>query len=78
NAQQTNFALLGLLLLTLISVYLPLVFGFGNIFYAILATGGNILFILAGRDVVQGHAPAASANMKKGMLVGLLAQAFLV
>lgn len=74
NTQQTNFIILVLLTLTIFSGYLPTFFAQANAGYTILVTLSNVVFILAGKQLVGRHAQKAQSFMKKGMIMALLAQ----
>ncbi len=73
NAHQTNYIILILLFLTFLAGYLPVLFAQANVFYAILVTGANIIFILAGKQLVDNRSTQAQSFMKKGMLIALVA-----
>lgn len=73
NAHQVNYIILILLFFTILAGYLPVLFAHANVFYAILVTLSNIIFILAGRHVLDKHAAQAQSFLKKGMLIALLA-----
>ncbi len=74
NEHQTHFIIFVLLLFSILAGYLPVLFAHANEYYAVLVTISNIVFILAGKQLVNKHASKAQSFMKKGMLVGLLAQ----
>ena len=73
NAHQTNYIILILLFLTILAGYLPTFFAGANIFYTFLVTASNIIFILAGKYVLDRRPTQAQSFLKKGMLVALLA-----
>ncbi len=74
NAHQTQFIIFILLFFSIVSGYLPVFFAHANVFYPVLVTVSNIVFILAGKQLVDNRPTKAQSFMKKGMLVGLLAQ----
>lgn len=74
NEHQTQFIIFILFFLTILAGYLPTFFAHANLFYTFLVTLSNIVFILAGKQLVGKHAGKAQSFMKKGMLIGLLAQ----
>lgn len=74
NTHQAQFIIFILLFLSIISGYLPVLFANANVFYTSLVTLANIVFILAGKQLVDKHATRAQSFMKKGMLIALVAQ----
>ncbi|MDP2666045.1 MAG: UbiA family prenyltransferase [Candidatus Diapherotrites archaeon] len=75
---QTNIIIFGLLTLAILAAYLPILTGLGNLYYGILATITNLIFILAARQLVYRDPAKASALLKRGMLIGLIAPLTLV
>ena len=75
---RTSFIILTLLFFTILSGYLPTIFGKANAFYSILVSGANVVFILAGKKILANHAKEAQSMMKKAMLVALVAAASLL
>lgn len=65
---------LSLIMLAIITGYLPTFFGIGDWKYPLLVTISNIVFILAVKAFVRNHADKSQSWIKKGMIVGLLAQ----
>lgn len=63
----------GLLLLTIVSGYLPYLFGLANQYYLLLVTLANGVFILAIPQFFDDKPGQAASMLKKGMLVALLA-----
>jgi geranylgeranylglycerol-phosphate geranylgeranyltransferase len=74
NTHQTQFIILVLLALTILSGYLPTFLARGNVLYTVLVSISNIVFILAGKQLLDQHAHQAQSLLKKGMMVALLAQ----
>jgi len=75
---RTRFIILTLVFFTILSGYLPTIFAGANVFYTILVSGANVVFILAGKKILAGHASEAQSLMKKAMLVALAAAASLM
>ncbi|MEK6901968.1 MAG: geranylgeranylglycerol-phosphate geranylgeranyltransferase [archaeon] len=71
QVQWFTFALFGAAIVT---GYLPTIFGFGDWKYPVLVTFSNIVFILAAHQLMKNNARKSQSNIKKGMMVGLLAQ----
>ena len=78
KSHQVTFVIWALLLLTLIAGYLPVVLGQSNLYYTLLVTAANIVFILAGKEIHAQHATKAQSLMKKGMIIALVAALVLV
>ena len=66
--------ILGLLLGAILVSYLPLIYANASAYYGFLVTVSNAVFILAGTRLSKGNPAQSSSFMKKGMLIGLLAQ----
>ncbi len=64
-----------ILLLGLITGYLPLYFGYGKlVWFGLLVTISNIVFVWAGKELSEKNFQRSSIHMKQGMMTGLLAQ----
>ena len=75
---RTRFIILTLLFFTIISGYFPTIYAKANVFYTILVSGANVVFILAGKMILANRAKEAQSLMKKAMLVALAAAASLM
>ncbi|MFH0970324.1 MAG: geranylgeranylglycerol-phosphate geranylgeranyltransferase [Candidatus Diapherotrites archaeon] len=78
NARGVNIIVGIVLFFTLATAYLPSFLAGAGFIYTLLVTFANLIFILAGRDLMEKRPEQASALMKKGMLVGLVALASLL
>jgi geranylgeranylglycerol-phosphate geranylgeranyltransferase len=74
SKHSTQFVILALLAAALIAGYFPVIFAGAGIFYTILITIGNIVFILAAQQLLQQHASQSQKTIKRAMLIALAAQ----
>jgi geranylgeranylglycerol-phosphate geranylgeranyltransferase len=70
---QVNAMVVVLLFFTLLAGYLPALLGEAGMGYTLLVSVANVVFILAGKELLNNHPTPAASLMKKGMMIGLVA-----